>query len=97
VCEPIKEVIASQNIRGTKGNKWSHAQKMRAAISHHFSVTLQMGNERFFEKIDGTWSGNPSISDVVARYMRSLKRRKVSCIIYINNYIILLIISHFIV
>ena len=57
--------------KGT-ANSWSHAQKMRSSVSHFFAIDQERGSRE-----DGSWTGNPSLSDFVSQYMKSLKRRKV--------------------
>jgi hypothetical protein len=61
-----------------QNNTWQHAQKMRASASHYYSIDKKRGNGTFQERADGSWSGNPSLSDFMREYMKSLKRRKVS-------------------
>lgn len=56
---------------------YSHAQKMRAAISHVFGRTFGQGNTSWIEIQSGRFVGNPSLSTVVCQYMVSLRRRKV--------------------
>lgn len=55
---------------------YSHALKMRAAISFHYNE-LGRGSNSWHQGIDGSWLGNPSLSHAVSRYMLSLQRRKV--------------------
>jgi hypothetical protein len=50
---------------------------MRAAVSYFYAHEIRLGSDRFSEKSNGEWTGNPTLSDIVARYMRSLHRRKV--------------------
>ena len=53
-----------------------HAQKLRSSASHFFSIDQGRGSRPFMESEDGSWSGN-LLSDFVAQYVKSLKRRKV--------------------
>ena len=64
--------------REGQNNSWQHAQKMRASASHYYSIDKERGNGVFSERADGSWSGNPSLSDFLKQYMKALKRRKVS-------------------
>ncbi|PGH15757.1 hypothetical protein GX50_09006 [[Emmonsia] crescens] len=63
-------------LRDRADRTWSHAMKMRAAVSYYYAQTLRKGRGMFLEKSDGSWSGNPVYSDIVSQYMRSLRRRK---------------------
>ncbi|KAJ7705211.1 DNA breaking-rejoining enzyme [Mycena metata] len=57
---------------------FSNAQKMRAAASWNFAQVNNQGNEPWRKSdVTGLWTGNPSVSPVVSKYMTSLKRRKV--------------------
>jgi hypothetical protein len=80
-CDP-NQGQASRRKRGgaKKGavNGWPQAQKMRSSVSHYFSIDQGRGSRPFTEREDGSWTGNPSLSDFVAQYMKSLKRRKAS-------------------
>ncbi|PBK62315.1 hypothetical protein ARMSODRAFT_895720 [Armillaria solidipes] len=68
----VKDLTVS---RGT----YAHAQKLRAAISHHFRRTLELGTQVWTESSvhPGKYVGNPSLSITVSQYMVSLHRRKV--------------------
>jgi hypothetical protein len=55
---------------------YSQALKMRAAVSFHYNE-LGRGSDRWHQGKDGSWMGNPSLSNKVSRYMLSLQRRKV--------------------
>lgn len=59
---------------------FSHALKMRAAISYHFAQEEGRGSEKWHQDHQGVWLGNPALSHTVSRYMISLQRRKVSAI-----------------
>lgn len=60
---------------------YTHAQKMRASMTHVFSRVLGIGSQHWQHSTsqDGkvTATGNPSISDRVSTYMVGLRRRKV--------------------
>ncbi|KIM35214.1 hypothetical protein M413DRAFT_79592 [Hebeloma cylindrosporum] len=56
---------------------YSHAQKMRASMTHVFGPDLRLGNERWHKsETTGNMTGNPSVSTVLASYMVSLRNRK---------------------
>jgi hypothetical protein len=60
--------------RGT----YSHAQKMRAAMTYAFGRLHGLGSLPWHEsESTGKMLGNPSVSNVVSSYMVSLRRRKV--------------------
>jgi len=77
VCEKAEPSSFSQLLRESENRTWSHAQKMRAVVSYFYAHEVCLGSDRFSEKTNGEWTGNPTLSDIVARYMRSLHRRKV--------------------
>lgn len=63
--------------KGCEGCSFSHALKMRAAISYHYAQEEGIGSEKWHQDRQGTWLGNPALSHGVSRYMLSLHRRKV--------------------
>ena len=58
-----------------QGLTFSTALRMRASVSFHYNQIGRAGN--WSQMVDGSWSGNPSLSSYVSRYMLSLQRRKV--------------------
>jgi hypothetical protein len=60
-----------------KNKTFSQALKMRAAVSFHYNE-LGRGSNSWHKLNDGSWSGNPSLSNSVSQYMLSLQRRKVT-------------------
>ncbi|KAJ7050799.1 hypothetical protein C8F01DRAFT_1000095, partial [Mycena amicta] len=57
---------------------FSHAQKMRAALTYGFGRVAGHGNRRWeHDQETGKSLGNPSISETVSWYMNSLQRAKV--------------------
>jgi len=60
-----------------KNKTFSQALKMRASVSFHYNE-LGRGSNSWHKLNDGSWSGNPSLSNSVSRYMLSLQRRKVT-------------------
>ena len=57
---------------------FSHAQKLRSSLTYGFGRQYKRGNNAWVFKTDaGEWDGNPSLSTEVARYMISLRKRKV--------------------
>jgi hypothetical protein len=61
-----------------QGLTFSTALRMRASISFHYNQIGKAGN--WCQMVDGSWSGNPSLSSYVSRYMLSLQRRKVQAL-----------------
>ncbi|KAF8872930.1 hypothetical protein CPB84DRAFT_1896096, partial [Gymnopilus junonius] len=59
---------------------YGHAQKMRASMTHYFGRVLGLGSQAWRQNTKQgrtRTKGNPSISEKVATYMLSLRRRKV--------------------
>jgi hypothetical protein len=52
--------------KGT-ANSWPQAQKMRSSVSHFFAIDQERGTRPFTEREDRSWTGNPSLSDFVAK------------------------------
>ena len=50
---------------------------MRAAVSYFYAHEICFKSDRFSKKTNGEWTGNPTLSDIVAKYIRSLHRQKV--------------------
>ena len=50
---------------------------MRAVVSYFYAHEVRLKSDYFSEKSNGEWTGNPTLLDIVARYMRSLYRQKV--------------------
>ena len=50
---------------------------MRAAVSYFYAHEVCLRSNQFSKKTNGEWTGNPTLSDIVARYIRSLHRQKV--------------------
>jgi hypothetical protein len=72
------ESESSDSLPEAKGRTWSHALKMRSAVSWGFAYKLGIGNnEPWLRTRTGEYQGNPSISHEVGRYMVSLNKRKV--------------------
>src|SRR5690242_2273604 len=58
-------------------NKWSSASIMRAAATYYYVVQLGNPPSPFTRNSAGNWVGNPTRSEFLRRYMRSLRRQKV--------------------
>jgi hypothetical protein len=75
---------------------YSHAQKMRAAISHKFGRDFGLGAQPWQQNLlMEKFLGNPSVSVLVGQYMISLRHRKVCflsdvvyCHLKVNNLLI---------
>nr|GAT49007.1 predicted protein [Mycena chlorophos] len=65
---------------------FSHAQKMRAALTYGFGRFGRRGQGGWKQE-SGTWVGNPSVSDLVGWYMKSLRKAKenLSKMFHYNN------------
>jgi hypothetical protein len=65
-------------------SSYTHAQKMRASMTHIFGRILGIGSQPWKQTAssDGRVlvEGNPSISEKVSTYMVSLRRRKVTLV-----------------
>jgi hypothetical protein len=73
------ESEGSDSLPEAKGLTWSHALKMRSAVSWGFAYKLgDIGSsDPWVRTRAGDFQGNPSISHEVGRYMVSLNKRKV--------------------
>jgi hypothetical protein len=60
-----------------EGTSFSHALKMRAAVSYHYAQNKGRGTEKWHQDAKGNYPGNPALSHIVSRYMISLQRKKV--------------------
>jgi hypothetical protein len=67
--------VQKQTRMDCQGFTFSTALRMRASISFHYNQISRAGN--WSQMVDGSWSGNPSLSSYVSRYILSLQRRKV--------------------
>ena len=47
---------------------------MRVAVSYFYAHEVCLKSDRFSKKSNGEWIGNPTLLDIVARYIRSLYR-----------------------
>ncbi|KAJ7791827.1 DNA breaking-rejoining enzyme [Mycena olivaceomarginata] len=60
-------------------DSYNHAQKMRASMTYAFGRLCGLGSLPWHEsEVTGRMVGNPSVSETVATYMMSLRRRKTS-------------------
>ena len=59
-------------------SKYTHAQKMRASMTHVFGRDLGLGKHDWTKNQQtGRMTGNPSTSHLLSTYMVSLQNRKV--------------------
>jgi hypothetical protein len=75
-CDEIT-LDGSKKTSNMQSSSYSHAMKMRAAMTYGFGRVRSCGNTPWRLNDCGQWRGNPSISLSVSRYMISLRRRKV--------------------
>ena len=47
---------------------------MRAAVSYFYAHEVRLKSDHFSKKSNKEWIGNPTLSDIMARYIRSLHR-----------------------
>ena len=47
---------------------------MCAAVSYFYAHEICLGSDQFSEKSNREWTGNPTLLDIVARYIKSLYR-----------------------
>jgi len=63
---------------GAVRSKYTHAQKMRASMTHIFGRDFGLGKHDWTKNEQtGRMTGNPSTSHLLATYMVSLRNRKV--------------------
>ena len=63
---------------GKVRSKYTHAQKMRASMTHIFGRDFGLGKQDWTRKEQtGRMTGNPSMSHLLGTYMVSLRNRKV--------------------
>ncbi|KAF8131341.1 hypothetical protein K438DRAFT_1557471 [Mycena galopus ATCC 62051] len=84
ICAWIMDKCDERNFDGTMKpstqvwDSYNHAQKMRAAMTYAFGRLLGLGSLPWHQsESTGKMVGNPSVSETVATYMTSLRRRKV--------------------
>jgi hypothetical protein len=77
VCEKPDPSSKSRFERERQNRSWSHAEKMRAAVSFLYSHQLKRGRDTYIQDDTRQWKGNPVLSHEVSQYMKSLRRRKV--------------------
>ncbi|KIP01683.1 hypothetical protein PHLGIDRAFT_505418 [Phlebiopsis gigantea 11061_1 CR5-6] len=77
-CDSVDIYTNKPKALGDEPSTYSHAQKMRAAMTHYFGRELDIGLGAWTESEvnPGRFLGNPSLSTVVGQYMISLRRKK---------------------
>jgi hypothetical protein len=50
---------------------------MRAAVSYFYTHEIHLRSDQFSKKSNREWTGNTTLLDIMARYIRSLHRQKV--------------------
>ena len=78
-CDDIDISTSKKKPLGYEPATYSHAQKMRAAMTHQFGREFNLGMQSWTESQvnPGKYLGNPSLSMIVSQYMISLRRKKV--------------------
>ena len=77
VCKKAEPNSSSQLLRESKNRTWLYTQKMCTAVSYFYAHEVCFKSDYFSKKSNREWIGNPTLLDIVARYIRSLHRRKV--------------------
>jgi hypothetical protein len=76
-CDEIS-LDGSHKPVGKVGSKYTHAQKMRASMTHIFGRDFGLGKKDWTKNEQtGRMMGNPSTSHLLGTYMVSLRNRKV--------------------
>ncbi|KAL1717319.1 DNA breaking-rejoining enzyme [Schizophyllum commune] len=75
-CDQVKLDGSVRSASDPAPYSYSHAMKMRAAMTYIFGHLFGAGVVPWHENEAGIMVGNPSISTVVSRYMVSLRKRK---------------------
>jgi hypothetical protein len=47
-------------------------QKMRTVVFYFYTYEIYLGSDQFSKKSNGEWTGNLTLSDIMARYIKSL-------------------------
>jgi hypothetical protein len=50
---------------------------MHTAVSYFYTHEICLESDQFFEKSNREWTGNPTLLDIMVRYIRNLHRQKV--------------------
>ena len=50
---------------------------MHTAVSYFYTYEVHLRSNYFSKKSNREWTGNPTLLDIMARYIRSLYRQKV--------------------
>lgn len=76
-CDEIS-LEGSPKPAGMVRSKYTHAQKMRASMTHIFGRDFALGKQDWTKNEQtGHMTGNPSTSHLLGTYMVSLRNRKV--------------------
>ena len=77
-CDELRLEDGSRRPHDDRCATYGTAQKMRASMTYVFGRICHLGNVPWQRHpLDGSMVGNPSVSEMVSRYMLSLHRRKV--------------------
>ncbi|KAF8335627.1 hypothetical protein F5887DRAFT_891825 [Amanita rubescens] len=77
-CDTVR-VDGSDRPPTERRRSYSWAMKMRSSMTYGFGRLCKRGKTRWSSPDEVTWTGNPSMSTLVSRYMVALKKRKVCC------------------
>ncbi|KAF9472357.1 hypothetical protein BDN70DRAFT_938255 [Pholiota conissans] len=77
ICDEMNPLDGSERPVDATPKSYGYAQKLRAAMTHIFGRTFQLGTTIWTENLEtGAAWGNPSVSHQVSSYMVSLRNRK---------------------
>ena len=85
VCKKAKPNSSSQLLRESENRTQLHTQKMHTAVSYFYTHKVCLKSDYFSKKSNGEWTGNPTLLNIMARYIRSLHRQKVCCFLGNTN------------
>lgn len=75
-CDEI-DLDGVARLPNERRSTYDHGMKMRAALTYAYGRDPAVGTSSWHLTEAGVWRGNPSKSDRVTQYMRSMHRRKV--------------------
>lgn len=76
-CDTIR-IDGTPRAPDEEHRSYSFAMKMRSSMTYGFGRLCERGRTHWSQSTDGvTWTGNPSMSVLVSRYMVALRKRKV--------------------
>ena len=77
IYKKTKPNLSSQLLQESENKTQSYIQKMHTAVSYFYTHEVRFRSDHFSKKNNREQIGNPTLLDIVARYIRSLHRQKV--------------------